>query len=122
VIDVTLGETSYRVEATGQGSQWSATATRQDIGERFGPEIAAASQREAVDRMVRWLSWQHEHSEALASLQQAERAYHRGVVAGSTSAVIADDPAVGDMRRDSLEAVEAARRHLDAVRARRPLF
>lgn len=121
MIDVTLGEVSYRVEVRGSGHEWKAAAIRRDSGDRFGPEIVAPTDREAIDRMVRWLRWQHQHSEALASLQQAEHAYHRGVVAGSAFAPTTDDASVGEMPRRSLEAVEAARRHLDGVRARRPL-
>jgi hypothetical protein len=66
-----------------------------------------------------FLAWQREHAAALAELQEAQRAYHRTVAAtafqGST-----EEPSAEEMRRASLEALDAARIKLDEVRARRP--
>lgn len=66
-----------------------------------------------------WLAWQREHAEALAALQEAQRAYHR-TVAGNAFA----NPTVGstpvDPQKESLSALEAARQRLDEVRGRQP--
>jgi hypothetical protein len=69
-----------------------------------------------------WLEWQREHQEALAALQEAQHAYHRTVASGAFAGA-ADGPAVAEnaeMQQGSLEALEAARRRLDEVRARKP--
>jgi len=59
-----------------------------------------------------WAEWQRDHAEALAALQEAQRAYHRVAVASQQSAV--------GSQTGSLEALDAARVKLDEVRARRP--
>jgi len=64
--------------------------------------------------------WQREHAAALAQLQEAQRAYHRTVAATAFQGP-AEEPSAEEMRRASLEALDAARVKLDAVRARRPL-
>ena len=64
-------------------------------------------------------TWQREHSAALAELQDAQRAYHR-VVATTAFQGAAEEPSAEEMRRVSLEALDAARVRLDEVRARRP--
>ena len=66
-----------------------------------------------------FLSWQHEHAAALAELQEAQRAYHRTVAATAFQGT-AEEPSAEEMRRTSLEALDAARIKLDEVRARRP--
>lgn len=63
--------------------------------------------------------WQREHAAALAELQEAQRAYHR-TVATTAFQGAADEPTAEEMRRASLEALDAARIKLDEVRARRP--
>jgi len=81
-----------------------------------------------------WLEWQREHSAALAALQEAQRAYHRVFVeralashrqsaadesqaeAGRSTAT---ERSAADVQ-DKLDAVDAARVRLDAVRARKP--
>ena len=62
-----------------------------------------------------WLEWQRDHAEALAALQEAQRAYHRTVVGAAGLAETGVSP-----QADSLKAVDAARVKLDAVRARKP--
>jgi len=94
-------------------------ARREDTGDPFGIECAGGTEREAVARMTRWLEWQQEHTAALASLQQAEQAYHR-TIAGSAFASTTEGPSPIEMQKESLEAVEAARLRLDDVRARKP--
>ena len=64
-------------------------------------------------------AWQREHAAALAELQDAQRAYHRTVAATAFQGA-ADEPSVEEMRRASLEALDAARIKLDDVRARKP--
>jgi hypothetical protein len=63
--------------------------------------------------------WQREHAAALAELQEAQRAYHRAVAATAFQGT-AEEPSAEEMRRASLEALDAARIKLDDVRARRP--
>ena len=63
--------------------------------------------------------WQREHAAALEELQDAQRAYHRTVAATAFQGT-ADEPSAEEMRRASLEALDAARIKLDEVRARRP--
>ena len=63
--------------------------------------------------------WQREHAAALAELQEAQRAYHR-TVATTAFQGAAEEPTAEEMRRASLEALDAARIKLDEVRARRP--
>ncbi len=64
-------------------------------------------------------AWQREHAAALAELQEAQRAYHRTVAATAFQGS-ADEPSAEEMRRASLEALDAARIKLDEVRERRP--
>ena len=64
-------------------------------------------------------AWQREHAAALAELQEAQRAYHRTVAATAFQA--AEEPTAEEMRRASLEALDAARIKLDEVRGRRPV-
>jgi len=64
-------------------------------------------------------AWQREHAAALAELQDAQRAYHR-TVATTAFQGAAEGPSADEMRRASLDALDAARVRLDQVRARRP--
>jgi hypothetical protein len=66
-----------------------------------------------------FIAWQHEHAAALAELQEAQRAYHRTVAATAFQAST-EEPSAEEMRRASLEALDAARIKLDEVRGRRP--
>ena len=63
--------------------------------------------------------WQREHAAALEQLQDAQRAYHR-TVATTAFQGAADEPSIVEMRRASIDALDAARIRLDEVRARRP--
>lgn len=114
-----IGEVGYRLVASLQNGMWTAHAERQPTGERFGIDCAGPTEEAAKDRLMRWLTWQHEHSKALEALQNAERAYHRALAAhafGSPS----DESAARDSGRQSLAEIEAACAQLDEVRARRP--
>jgi hypothetical protein len=64
------------------------------------------------ERNDAWLAWQHDHAEALAALQEAQRAYHRTVVERAL--------AKATNVQEALNAVDAARVRLDAVRAQKP--
>ena len=64
-------------------------------------------------------AWQREHAAALSELQEAQRAYHRAVATTAFQGA-ADGPTAEEMRRASLDALDAARIKLDEVRARRP--
>ena len=66
-----------------------------------------------------WVAWQREHSAGLEELQQAERNYHR-TIAGSAFASPTEGPTAVEMQKEALDAVEAARIRLDAIRARKP--
>jgi hypothetical protein len=114
-----IGDSRFRVVAARRGGDWVAHAERVDTGERFGIECAGPSEDAAIDRVVRWLEWQHEHTVALEALQQAERAYHR-TIAGSAFASPTEGPSAIELQKESLEAVEAARFRLDEIRGRRP--
>ena len=63
--------------------------------------------------------WQREHAAALEALQQAQRAYHR-TIAGSAFASQTEGPTAIELRKESLDAVEAARVRLDQIRSRLP--
>jgi hypothetical protein len=117
--ETSIGGQRYRIVAAHREGDWIAHAEQADTGERFGIECAAATEDAAVERVSRWLEWQHEHATALEALQQAERSYHR-TVAGSAFANPAEGPSAIELQKESLDAVEAARLRLDDVRARRP--
>ena len=110
---------SYRIETSERDGQWIARARDEVNQDPFGIECAAPTQAEAVERLTRWLDWQREHSSALEALQQAERAYHR-TIAGSAFASTTEGPSPIELQKESLDAVEAARVHLDDVRGRKP--
>jgi hypothetical protein len=74
---------------------------------------------EAGVRDETFAQWQREHAAALAELQQAQRDYHRTVAATAFQRA-SEEPSAEEMRRASLEALDAARIKLDEVRARRP--
>ena len=66
-----------------------------------------------------WNTWQREHTAALESLQQAQRAYHR-TIAGSAFASPTEGPTAIELQQESLHVLEAARVRLDEIRARQP--
>jgi hypothetical protein len=115
----TIGDKTFTLEATQRDGRWVAHATRDDTGDPFGIECAGGTEAEAIAQLTRWLEWQHEHTAALETLQQAERAYHR-TIAGSAFASATEGPGAVEMQKESLDAVEAARVRLDGIRARRP--
>ena len=110
---------TYTIRTIERDGRWVAYAERSDNGDRFGIECAAATGREAADRLRRWLEWQEEHTAALGALQAAESAYHR-TIAGSAFASPTEGPSPTEMQKESLDALEAARVRLDDVRARKP--
>jgi len=116
---LTMGDRRYRLVAVEREGQWLAHAVRDDTGDPFGIECAGPTEAAALDRLVGWLEWQHEHATALEALQRAERAYHR-TIAGSAFASPTEGPSALELQKESLEALEAARARLDEIRARRP--
>jgi hypothetical protein len=114
-----IGGTTFILRAVERDGQWVARATREDNGDPFGVECAGRTEADAIARLTRWLDWQHEHTEALQALQQAEHAYHR-TIAGSAFASTTEGPTAFEVQKESLDAVEAARVRLDEVRGRRP--
>jgi hypothetical protein len=116
-MEITVGPATYRLVTVERDAQFIASAVRVDTNERFGIETTAADPEGAQRRLAAWLEWQHEHTQALEALQQAERAYHRAM-AGAAFASPEDDSS--EAARLSLESVNVARAQLDDVRARRP--
>jgi len=116
-MELTIGPATYRIVTVERDGQFTAHAVRIDTNERFGIETIAAAPEDAQHRLAEWLEWQHEHTQALEALQQAERNYHRAM-AGAAFATPEDDST--EAARLSLESVNAARAQLDDVRARRP--
>ena len=106
--EILIGDTPFHVFTVREGARWRARATAAN-NRQFGPDVTAVIEAEAVDRLTNWLRWQHAHGEALATLQQAEQAYHR-VQTGAAEGVSAD----------LLAAIDAARSNLDVIRGRRP--
>jgi hypothetical protein len=115
--DLRIGDCTYRLSVSAHAGRWVSHAARADTGERFGVECAGATEIEALDRLVKWLNWQNDHTAALRVLQECEREYHR-TVAGSAFAAPSHDRHIVEQR--SLDQVAAARRRLDEVRASRP--
>jgi hypothetical protein len=119
VTEITLRDKRYRLTAVERDAEWIARAIDATSGDPFGIECAGTTEGEAIARLTRWLRWQHEHAAALAALQQAERAYHR-TVAGTAFANPTEGPSAIEIQKESLAAVEAARRRLDELRASKP--
>lgn len=117
-MDLTIGSTRYDLGTTEKNGQFTAHAVTGEKRERFGIETTGGSAAEALDKLTRWLEWQHEHTQTLAALQQAERAYHRAM--GDAAFAIARDLNAPDVSKTSLAEVDTARRALDEVRGRRP--
>jgi hypothetical protein len=117
--EVSIGDRRYRVLAIERDGAWHARAEDIPGGDRFGPECTASSEADAIERVVRWLHWQHEHAAALAALQSAERAYHR-TIAGSAFVSSVEGPSAIELQKESLQEVEAARLRLDEIRANKP--
>ena len=118
-MQTTIGGTTFNLAAGERDGQWIARAMRDDNGDAFGIECAGVTEAEAIERLTEWLQWQADHAAALAALQQAERAYHR-VIAGSAFASPTEGASAIELQKESLDAVEAARIHLDEIRSRRP--
>lgn len=114
---VQFGSMSYQLFAKEQSGAFVAYACRGEHAERFGIETAGASADEALAKLTRWLEWQHQHTDALQQLQEAERVYHR-TMAGAAFAE--DQTGIEAARTQALDAMNAARNQLDDLRARRP--
>jgi hypothetical protein len=117
--EVVLGQQRYQLRTAPRDGAWIAYAENIASGDRFGVECAGETEADALDRLARWLEWQHEHAAALDALQSAERAYHR-MIAGSAFANPTEGPTAVELQKESLEQVEQARVRLDEIRARRP--
>jgi hypothetical protein len=116
---VTLAGEPFAIDATERDGAWTATARRAGTGERVGPGVKGATEREAIELASAWLEWQHEHVAALEALQDAERAYQRAV-AGSSLAAGVDGLLPIEVQKEALSRLEDARLRLDEVRQRRP--
>jgi hypothetical protein len=73
-----------------------------------------------MDDRSAWDAWQRDHREALAHLQACQREYHRRVAARALAESAESATARAAHERQSLDLLDAARVHLDAVRQRRP--
>ena len=107
-----------RIETVERDGQWVARA-RNETGDVFGIECAAATAADATARLTRWLDWQREHATALDALQQAEHAYHR-TIAGTAFAGVVEGPGPMELQKAALQAIEDARVRLDDVRSQKP--
>jgi hypothetical protein len=116
---LSFGGAAFCLQAVERGGAWVASAEQVGNGVRFGIDCRGASEGEAIDRLAAWLTWQHEHAEALSALQDAEGDYHR-TIAGSAFGTPAAGAAQNAMLENGLNAVAAARVRLDEIRARRP--
>ena len=117
--ELSIGGQTYRIDAVERDGRWIARAVQAATGDSFGVECTGETPRAAIDRLARWLDWQHEHGAALEALRQAERAYHR-TIAGSVFVNPTEGPTAIELQKDSLELVEAARVRLDELRSRKP--
>ena len=115
-MNIQIDDVTYTVVVRCVHEQCTAHAVRADSGERYGIEVSAPTESEATLRLTRWLQWQREHTRALETLQDAERAYHRAVAGAAFSGAEAQ---VAETK-PSRAATDAARNDLDDVRARRP--
>jgi hypothetical protein len=118
VREIRVGDRQYRIVAVERDGEWTARAEQVATGERFGIDCTDLTETGAIERLVQWLTWQHEHASALDALQEAERAYHR-TIAGSAFASPTEGPTAIEMQKEAFNKVEAARVRLDEVRARR---
>jgi hypothetical protein len=115
---ISIGDSHFDLTALERDGQWIAHAVRGD-GDRCGIECAGVSEADAIERLTRSLEWQHEHAAALDAVQRAEDRYHR-TIAGSAFAGRTEGPSPLELQKESLDALEAARLHLEQVRARKP--
>jgi hypothetical protein len=99
--------------------EWTARAELVATGERFGIECEGETEIAAIERLVQWLTWQHEHASALEALQEAERVYHR-TIAGSAFANPTEGPTAIELQKEAFKKVEAARVRLDEIRGASP--
>jgi hypothetical protein len=116
---LTIGQIVYRLVTSARDGVWTAHAERAATGDRFGIDCTGPTEEAAAEKLTTWLAWQQAHSTALEALQQAQRSYHRAL-ADDAFGSSPDDSVANDLRRKSLAEIEAARAHLDEVRARRP--
>jgi hypothetical protein len=116
--EIRVGDRQYRIVAVERDGEWIARAEQAARGERFGIECAGKTDTAAIERLVRWLTWQHEHASALEALQEAERAYHR-TIAGSAFASPIEGPTAIELQKEAFNKVEAARERLDEIRGRK---
>ena len=117
--ELSIGEKRYRIDAVERDGRWIARAVQVETGDPFGIECTGETKGAAIERLARWLDWQHEHAAALEELRRAESAYHR-TIAGSAFASPMEGPSAIELQKESLDAVETARIRLDEIRARRP--
>jgi hypothetical protein len=117
-MQVTIGGTALVLRVTSQDGRFVAHAERETNGDPFGIDVAAATESEAVERLMSWLEWQSEHAAALDALQQAERNYHR-IIAGSAFGAATDEADAAGIRREALRLVDEARVKLDRLRQER---
>jgi hypothetical protein len=118
VREICIGGRQYRIVAVERGADWTARSELVTTGEPFGIECEAESEIAAIERLARWLTWQHEHASALEALQESERVYHR-TIAASAFANPTGGPTAIELQKEAFKKVEAARVRLDEVRARR---
>ena len=117
--EIRIGDRQYRIVAVERDGEWIARAEQAVTGERFGIECAGKTDTAAIESLVRWLTWQHEHASALEALQEAERAYHR-TIAGSAFASPIEGPTA--LSIGALALPRLARREADDLEKAVPVY
>ena len=115
---ITVGDRQFRIRTVACGEGWQAHAVAVDSGHRFGLDVSASTEGEAVAGVQAWLEWQRDHAAALAALQDAERAYHRVLTAHAFGRGNGGEPVAE--KRQVLDGMESARTRLDEIRKRQP--
>lgn len=116
-MELTIGSTDYRLTSDDRNGRIVTYAVRLDNGDRFGIEVNGTSVEDTQSTLARWLQWQYEHSQALATLQQAERVYHKAMAGAAFGAT---PESAAEESRSAVEAMNEARTRLDEIRLRRP--
>lgn len=114
---LTLGATTYTVDAIERDGTWIAEARKAPSGMRVGPPVTASTANEAIARLVRWLEWQRDHEDALRALQTAEQTYHRAIAGSAFASGLAE---ATEVQQEALQRIEEARRRLEQIRQNQP--
>ena len=115
--DLTLGDTTYTVDAIEREGAWIAEARKAPSGMRVGPPATAPTADAAIARLMRWLQWQRDHEDALAALQAAEQTYYRAIAGSAFASGLAE---ATEMQQEASQRIEEARVRLEDIRQNQP--